>query len=409
MPEFFEVLPPQQAYHKLESSYTPRLKTEEIPTAEALDRVLAVDILSPEDLPAFPRSTMDGYAVRAEDVYGASEGLPAYLEVVGEVIMGAEPAFALRSGQAALIFTGGMLPRGANAVVMVENTQVLGEGVEVLRPVAVGENVIQVGEDIRQGTAVLARGHSLQPQDIGGLMALGIISVPVYRKPRVAIISTGDEVVSPGQKPPAGKVRDINTYTCAALTARAGGIPLLMGIIPDDRAALEDACRQGMEQADIVIISAGSSVSTRDLTAQVINSLGKPGILVHGVAIRPGKPTVLGVVENVPIFGLPGNPVSAVVLFTLFVAPTIRRLSGAPAASSGRTLTARLTHSIASVAGREDYVPVRLLEKQGELLAEPIFGKSNLIFTLVRAEGTVCVPLDQGGISAGDMVEVLIF
>ncbi len=387
----------------------PRLRTEEIPTADALDRVLAEDMVSPEALPAFPRSTMDGYAVLAEDVYGASEGLPAYLDVVGEVVMGAEPPFTLALGQAAIIFTGGMLPQGANAVVMVENTQKLGKGIEVLRPVAVGENVIQVGEDVLRGMPLFSKGHRLRPQDIGGLMALGIVRVPVYCKPRVAIISTGDEVVPPDWKAGGGKIRDINTYTCSTLTVRAGGIPIPMGIVPDDYDALLGACRRGMEQADVVIISAGSSVSTRDLTAQVINSLGEPGVLVHGIAIRPGKPTVLGVAKNIPVFGLPGNPVSAMVLFHLFVSPTIRRLSGDTSVSLARTVVARLTHNIASAPGREDYVQVRLKEEAGEILAEPIFGKSNLIFTLIRADGTVKVSLNKGGLSAGEMVEVHIF
>ncbi len=409
MTEFFEVLPPVEAYRKLESSYTPLLRKEEVSTSDALDRVLAEDILSPEDLPAFPRSAMDGYAVRAEDVYGASEGLPAYLEVVGEVTMGQEPSVAISSGRAVTIFTGGMLPKGANAVVMVENTQATGSGIEVLRPVAVGENVIQVGEDIRRGSGVLSKGHRLQPQDVGGLLALGVTRIAVYSRPRVAIISSGDEIVAPENEPPPGKIRDINTYTCATLTLRAGGVPIPLGIAADDYASLRDACVKGMAQADIVVISAGSSVSTRDLTAQVVNSLGKPGVLVHGVAIRPGKPTVLGVADGKPVFGLPGNPVSAMVLFGLFVTPTIARLSGAPTTTSNRIITAKLTHNIASAPGREDHVPVHLEEKEGEMLAEPIFGKSNLIFTLVCADGTVRVPLNKGGISAGEMVDVLLF
>ena len=409
MPEFFEVLPPQEAYKKFESSFMPHLHSEKVPTQEALDRVLSEDILSPEDLPAFPRSTMDGFAVLAEDVYGASEGLPAYLVIVGEVAMGAKPDITLASGQAARIFTGGMVPPGANAVVMVENTQEMDESIEVLRPVAVEENVIQVGEDVRRGMTLLSQGHRLRPQDVGGLLALGITQIPVYQRPRVALISTGDEVVSPDQKPTGGQVRDINTYTCAALTLQAGGTPIALGIIPDDYDALRDACLQGMEQADIVIISAGSSVSTRDLTAQVINSVGEPGVVVHGVSIRPGKPTILGIAGDLPIVGLPGNPVSAMVLFGLFVSPTIRRLSGELSGPLERTVPAMLTHNIPSATGREDYVPVHLTEAEGEWLAEPIFGKSNLIFILVRADGTIRIPLDKGGIPAGETVEVLLF
>jgi molybdopterin molybdotransferase len=307
------------------------------------------------------------------------------------------------------IATGGMLPDGADSVVMVENTQTVDSStIEVVRPVAPGENVLRVGEDVAHGAAVLPRGHRLRPQDLGGLAALGIVDMEVARCLRVAIISSGDEVVAPDQSPAPGQIRDVNTSTLSALVRRAGHDPIPMGIVPDDFDQLAALARTARDGADVVILSAGSSVSARDMTAEVLDSLGQPGVLVHGVALKPGKPTVLGVADGTPIFGLPGNPVSCMVTFDLFVAPTLARLSGATDVPR-RTLQARLTHNIASVAGREDYIQVRLEERDGELWADPVFGKSNLIYTLIRSVGLVKVDLDVGGVVAGQLVSVVLF
>ena len=410
MPELFTVLTPQEAYHRLEAHLSPAGKTERIATKEALGRVLAEDVLAPDNLPPFPRSAMDGYAVRAEDTFGASEALPAYLRVVGEVLMGSKSEIEILPGEAALVHTGGALAEGANAVVMVENTRKIDtSAVEVVRPVAVGENVLQVGEDIGKGKLLLRSGQFLRPQDIGGLLSMGIIEITVSQQVRVALMSTGDELVSPGMEPESGQVRDINTYTLSALTLGAGGVPLPLGIVKDDYQALRAAAERGLREADIVVISAGSSVSTRDMTAQVIDSLGKPGILVHGVSLKPGKPTILAVVNQKPVFGLPGNPASAMVTFDLFVVPAIYRLSGCNKPPIQSRLQARLVRNLPSAPGREDYVPVRLEEKDGVLWADPVFGKSNLISTLVEADGMAQVPLNKTGLSAGDMVTVRVF
>jgi molybdopterin molybdotransferase len=381
-----------------------------VPTAEALGRVLAEDLRSPSDLPSFPRSTMDGFAVRAADTYGASEALPAYLTVVGEVFMGRQPETRVSIAQAARIATGGMIPDGADAVVMVENTQeVDSTTIEVVRPVAPGENVIRIGEDVSAGAPLLARGQVLRPQDLGGLLALGIVEVEVARRLRVAILGSGDEVVAPDQEPGPGQIRDINSYTLAALVRRAGHQPLVLGIAPDVYAELESLARRALELAEVVIISAGSSVSTRDMTAEVIASLGQPGVLVHGVSLKPGKPTILAVADGRPVFGLPGNPVSCMVTFDLFVAPALYRLSGCADRPLSQTQAARLTRNLASAPGREDYIQVRLERRDGELWAEPVFGKSNLIYTLVRSDGLVKIDLDKGGLSAGELVEVRLF
>lgn len=411
MPEFFTVLPPDEALARLFDHLPPAPQTEIVPTTEALDRVTAEAIRAPGPLPAFPRSAMDGYAVRAPDTFGASQTLPAYLTVVGEVHMGAAPAFEVGPAQAALIHTGGMLPAGADAVVMLEVTQAARENeIEVLRAVAPGENVLRVGEDIAEGALMLPAGHWLRAQDLGGLSALGITQVAVACRPRVALIATGDEVAPPEAAIGPGQVRDVNSYSLAAQIARAGGIPVRRGIVRDDLEALRSAAAAALREAEALVLSAGSSVSVRDMTAEVINSLGRPGVLVHGVAVKPGKPTILAVADGRPVFGLPGNPVSAMVCADLFVAPAVYRLQGCAAEGPRRrSVRARLSHNVASLAGRVDYVPARLSQREGKLWAEPIFGKSNQIFTLVFADGMIVIPRDASGISQGEEVEVRLF
>jgi molybdopterin molybdotransferase len=410
MPEFFNVFAPDVALRSLLDRLQKRVVTEIVPTSQALGRVTAEAVLAAEHLPAFPRSTMDGYAVRARDTFGASESLPAYLEVVGEVHMGQAPDITLTTGQAAVAYTGGMLAHSADAVVMVENTQKIdATSIEVLRPVAPGENVIQVGEDVRSGEAIVSAGSLLRPQDIGGLVALGITEVQVRCRPRVAIVSTGDEIVSPETTPAPGQIRDINTYTLAALVEQAGSMPVPMGVVQDDYEAQRRVAVKALTQADMLIFSAGSSVSSRDMTVQVLQSLGPPGVLVHGLAHRPGKPTIIALIEDTPAFGLPGNPVSAMIVFRLLVRPTLYALTGCTQVPQSQTVQARLTKNIPSVTGREDHVQVRLFHADGRLHAEPVFGKSNLIYTLIRADGVVVVPLDEGGLYAGAEVPVQLY
>ncbi len=409
MPELFQVLTPGEALHRLLQHLKAALPAEDIPVQEALGRILAADIFSPIELPTFPRSNMDGYAVRAQDTFGASDGLPAYLKLGGEVPMGETPRASVRPGEGARIPTGAMVPEGADAVVMVEHTQEVDPStIEVTRPVAPGENVVQVGEDVTRGSRLLPKGHSIRPQDVGGLLGVGTLTVSVVRRPRVVIIATGDEVVPPPVEPGPGQVRDINTYTIATLVLEAGGIPLPLGIIRDDYDALREAAESGITHGDALIISAGSSVSTRDMTAAIIGTLGRPGVLVHGVALKPGKPTILAVCGDKPVFGLPGNPVSTFVTFDLFVRPALYHLASSAPPKRG-TVQARLTKNVASAFGREDYVPVRLLEQGGEVLAEPVYGKSNLIYTLVKAHGLITISLNVGGLSAGETVEVRRF
>lgn len=413
MPEFLNLLPPSEALAKLDGQLAYSPVPEEIETVQALGRVTVSPILAPHPLPAFPRSTVDGFAVRAADTYGASESLPAYLQVAGEVAMGEAPDFSLSPAWCALIHTGGMLPAGADAVVMVEHTQsVSPEEVEILRAVAVGENVLKVGEDVAAGQEVIPAGVRLRPAEIGGLMALGLTRVQVSKKPRVGIISSGDEIVSPEVEIRPGQVRDVNSYTLSTLVEQAGGMPVRFGIVPDRAAELREAARQALSACDLLVITAGSSASARDLTAEVINSLGEPGVLVHGVEVRPGKPTILAACgrgeQAKAVIGLPGNPVSALVIAGLFVVPIVERLLGLRHPRPRPQVRARLSLNLPSQAGREDWVPVRLVASQGGYLAEPVFGKSNLIFTLARADGLICIPPAATGLSAGESVDVFL-
>ena len=411
MPEFLNLLPPAKALNKFLDHLPITIRKENLPTSLALGRVTAEAVLALQSLPEFNRSTMDGYAVSAADTHGVSESLPVYLTLIGEVPMGGSPDFRVEKGQCALIHTGGMLPPGADSVVMVEHTQTArSHEIEVLRSVASGENVIEVGEDVKRGQEVISQGVKLRPAEIGGLMALGITEVVVSQRPHVGILSSGDEVIPPDQQPSPGQVRDINTYTLGALVEQAGAIPHKYGIIPDKREDMLRTVRKAKEECDMVIVTAGSSASTRDLTAEVMDAQGEPGVLVHGVNVKPGKPTILAVVEDRPLIGLPGNPVSALVIAGLFVTPILRVMTGLPRNAIRPTVSAQLTLNVASKTGRENWVPVRMhLSETGNYLAEPIFGKSNLIFTLVKADGLIRIPEAVNGLNANEDVLVYLF
>lgn len=421
MPEFLTLLPPNEARMLLLSHLAAlTIDPESIDMLHALGRFTASDIFAPHPLPDFPRTTVDGYAVRAKDTFGASDSLPAYLTLIGEVPMGDSPSFEIGAGQCALIHTGGMLPDGADAAVMIEYTQSIGKGgsrsapigeIEIFKSVADGENIICIGEDVAQGQLVIPKGTVIRPAEIGGLMALGFTSINVAKKPRVGLISTGDEVIDPSQSPRPGQVRDINSYTLGALVEKAGGTAIRYGIFSDNFQVLKEAAAQALSECDVLIITAGSSASTRDMTAEVIRTLGEPGVLVHGINTRPGKPTILGVCNGKAVIGLPGNPVSALVNGYLFVVPVIEKLLGALPKPKA-TVQAELTVNLSSQAGREDWWPVKLVVSgQSSVisyLAEPIFGKSNLIFTLASADGLLRIHPDATGLSAGEVVEVML-
>jgi molybdopterin molybdotransferase len=378
----------------------------------AYGRVLSKDILSPEDLPGFPRTSVDGYAIRAKDSFGATESLPALLEIVGEVGMGQIPATTVGPGQAVRISTGGMLPKGADSVVMVEYCHLLDQTtLEVSRAVSPQENVIQADDDFKKGASVLQKGWRLRSQDVGVLAGLGVTDVAVHRKPKVAVISTGDEVIPVQEKPKPGQVRDINTYTVSAFCVEQGAEPVPLGLCRDDFEQLRSMLLKGFETADTVWISGGSSVGTRDLTLKVFESIEGTELLVHGISISPGKPTILAKKGATAIFGLPGHTASAMVVAEIFLAPFLARLGGEMSSPDKmqNKVAARLSRNLESASGRDDFIRVKLIREDGVWIAEPIFGKSGLISTLVEADGLLRIDRNTEGLYQGQQVEVMKF
>ncbi len=387
------------------------LEKQTVPLMEALGRYLAEDLISPEDLPPFARATMDGYAVQARDVFGARESEPVLLRLKGEIPMGTAPDFVLEPGEASRIATGGMLPEGADAVVMVEYTEEIGELVEIRRPVSPGENVILKGEDAKASEILLSQGTKLTPGKIGLLASAGITQIPVRRPPQVAIISTGDELVPPQERPAPGQIRDVNSYSLGAAVREAGGIPLLMGIIPDEIKDLFQAIKRALDQADVVLISGGSSVGVRDYTLRCLSDLPGAELICHGIAVRPGKPTILARVGNKAVFGLPGQMVSALLIFYLLVRPLLLHLQGASEKDLKlASVRARASRNIPSAQGREDYIRVKLYRDQDQnLWAEPIFRRSGLISSMAQADGLLRIPERNEGIYQGEEAEVFLF
>lgn len=408
MPEFLSLVTPEEALDLLFRHLEVDRCFEIISTDQALGKITAETICSPQDLPEFRRSTVDGYAVLARDTHGASEGLPSYLKLTGEIPMGEEPGFSITSPQCGLIHTGGMLPEGADAVVMLEDTQLLKTGeIEIYKPVAAGDNLIEIGEDIKKGSVVIPSGTRLRPAEIGGLMALGITEVEIVKPPLIGVISSGDEVIPPDRKPRLGQVRDINSHTLGTLIEEFGARIVHYGIIPDNRNTLHGVMTRALGECDHLIVTAGSSASARDLTAEVMNELGNPGVIVHGLQIKPGKPTILALAERKLMIGLPGNPVSALVIAQVMIKPILAYLMGLDNPRPRPVVEAEITVNLASQAGREDWIPVRLIEvSPGTWQAEPVFGRSNLIFVLARADGLVRIPPAVTGLEAGETVSV---
>ncbi len=407
MDSFFNVISIQEAVGLAGRFET--VGTETVALEDACGRVLAADVRADLDIPGFDRATMDGYAVKAAATFGASESSPAFLTVVGEVRMGKAADVAVGPGQAVRIATGAMLPPGADAVVMIEHTERLDDtAIEVYKSVAPGQHVIEAGEDVACGQVVLAAGRRIRPQEAGILAAAGCRQVEVFRKPKVGIVSTGDELVAADQVPGPGQVRDINSYSLAGQVQENGALPVAFGIAGDDPQDLEEKCRRALEAIDMLLISGGSSVGNRDFTIQVLESLPQSRILVHGISISPGKPTILATCAGKPVWGLPGHAVSAMVVMTAVVRPFIDRLAGLERTRYLEpTVPARLTRNLASAQGRVDYVRVRLRRTADGLLeAVPILGKSGLIRTMVEADGLVAIEQHSEGLDAGAMVNV---
>ncbi len=380
-----------------------------LPLDEALDRIVAQDITAQENLPPQPRSVMDGFAVRAADTFGASPSMPTYLEISGQVDMGEIPQGQVEQGKCYRIATGGFLPQGADAVVILEDTVPINETtIEVVQGVGPGSHIIKTGEDIAQGETAISRGHKLRPQDLGLLAGLGITEVTVTPRVRVGIVSTGDEIIAPSMAMVPGKIRDCNATTLAALVRRIGGEPHNYGIVKDVREIFFPALEKAAAENDVVLFSGGSSVGVRDLGEQAVAALGPPGIFLHGVALKPGKPLLVGFSDKTLLVGLPGHPVSAMTCFHLFIAPAIKKLSGETLRPEmpTATVTAQLSRNVNSAAGRRDVIRVRLIRNADDtLLAEPIMGKSGAISTLSRADGYVIIEEDKQGLAQGSITE----
>lgn len=382
---------------------------EAVPLERVSGRILCEDIHAFDDIPGFTRSTVDGYAVVSSDTAAAGDGIPVFLTIKERVAMGEPAQSVINSGECAVVPTGGMLPAGADAVVMVEYSEPFGDnGVALYQSAANGENVVQRGSDARTGDLLLRRGKALLPQDIGALAAAGITAVPVYAPLRLAIISTGDELVPPDKTPGPGQVRDINTYALRALAEKNGFCVTSAIVVPDDESALEAAMRDALGKCDIIAVSGGSSRGDKDATEKIIDKVTSSGVFTHGLAVKPGKPTILGYesATGTLLAGLPGHPVSAMMIFELLFCRLYRELTGA---SRPPAVPARLTCNIASSPGKLTCWPA-VLEPEGcGYSASPVFGKSGLITTLTKADGYFTVDRDREGLEAGSQVMVHLF
>jgi molybdopterin molybdotransferase len=409
--KIFTALPTvDDAIGRFLAAVLPRPRGAEVVRVErALGRVAAQDIVAPEDLPPFDRPTVDGYAVRSADTEQASADARAVLRVVGDLRMGHATRLAIVAGQAARIPTGGMLPEGADAVVMQEHCERLGDIVAVRRAARAGDNVIRRAEDVRRGEVVVPAGTRLRPQELGLLAGLGIVGVPCYLPPRVAIFPTGDEVVPADHTPMTGQVRDMNSHSLAGQVMRLGATALTGAILPDEPGPVEKALRDAMRSVEVLLVSGGSSVGARDVLAEVVSRLGSPGMLVHGVAIKPGKPTLLALCDGKVVVGLPGHPVSSMTVFEVFVRPVLEAMLGLrPDLRGARRMPTALARAVRAPTERDEFVRVRVDWKDGTPLAYPVVGKSGMITTMTRADGYIRVPMGTT-LEIGARVEVYMF
>lgn len=406
----FEVKSVQETFQLIQDQFKPYpLEEELVSIDQALGRILSRDVSSLEDMPSFHRSSVDGYAVVARDTFGVSESMPAQLHLVGEVSMGLKPDFVLRPGESAYIPTGGELPMGADSVVMVEYSEDFGDGdIFLNKSVAPGNNVIFRGDDVAAGQVVLKKGQRIRPQDLAMLAGLGQEQIYTQKKLRIGIISTGDEVISIDETPSGSQIRDMNSYGVLALSQKLGLDATLYGIVHDDFQAIDGLVRKALEENEVVVISGGSSMGTKDVTVKVIDGLGEPGVLLHGIAVKPGKPTILGRVENKAVMGLPGHPASAFVIFQIFARHLVRSMEGS-LDEWMPFVEAELSLNYPSNHGREEYLSVALEQHQGRLVAIPLFGKSGMISLMTKADGYVHIKRESEGLNKGQTVRVVLF
>ena len=396
---------PEEVLDLMQNAFAAIADIEYVDLANAIGRVLAEEIAAEEYVPDFNRSTVDGYAVHAKDTFGCSEAIPAMLQVAGEVLMGQNAEFAIGMDECGIVPTGGALPEGADSVIMLEYTEHYGDGlIGVGKSTAPGDNVIFRGDDVYPGKVVLQKGRVLSAQDIGALAAIGKVSVPVRKKLITGIISTGDELVPANETPLPGQVRDVNSYMLSAMLEAFGVQTVNYGIVVDDTVLLAEKMAQAVESCDLVLISGGSSVGVKDATCSMIASMGK--LLVHGIAMKPGKPTILGKIQNKPVFGLPGHPVAAYFVAKLFVLPVVAILT--ERTMTQYTVTAMLSESISANQGRAQYHCCHLAQEDGKVIAYPIRAKSGLITTLAGADGYFCIARDCEGLPKGAPVQVVV-
>jgi len=408
MSRFLRVMTLEEALGKLKKHWRPRLKVIDVALDEAGGLALAEDVVSKLDVPPFDRASVDGYAVHASDTFGVGEDSPVRLECVGRLPAGAWLRVELRAGECLEIATGAPLPRGADAVVMVEHAVVRKNIVKVYRAVAPGENVARRGSEVKRGATVLRAGQRLSSPSIGTLAAIGFKKVKVYKRPRVAVISSGAELRAPGSRLGRGQVYDVNGLAICRAIEECGGEAEYLGIARDRPSQIAGLVRKGLSGSDVVVISGGSSAGARDIVPSVVDSLGRPGVIVHGLALKPGKPTFIAVIRGKPVFGLPGYPVSALIIFDQLIAPQLRRMAGLSQLER-RTVRAKLSMKILSARGRREFVPVELVRGSEGLSARPILKGSGAITVLSEADGYIEVPLEEEIIGEGKIVEVVLF
>ena len=405
---FFDVISVKEARERLMENFKAyQFETEEIPLLEATNRVLAEDVYSNIDVPEFNRSTVDGYAIKSKDSYGANEAIPSLFNILGEVNMGEVPEYEVKTGEAVYVPTGGMIPEGADGMVMIEYTEKLDDQtLMVYRPISVNENMVLRGEDIGKGDLALRKGKRISPETMGVLAALGIGKVKVYRKPKFYIISTGDEIIDLDEELKLGKIRDINSYTLHSLITRLGGQVVGRAIVKDDYELLRGEVEKAVKISDIVLLSGGSSVGSRDYTHKVIDSFRGRGVFVHGISIKPGKPTIIGEGEGRLIVGLPGHPVSSIIVFKAIVEDYVNKKMGV--VDFIPKTKAIMDFNFPSSPGNETYQMVKLQEKDGKLYATPSFGKSGMITLLSNSDGYIIIKPHEEGVYKGEEREVYL-
>jgi molybdopterin molybdotransferase len=406
--ELLKLVTVKEAKEIIEKNISFKPGIEKISILNSLGRILAEDIYAPENVPDFRKSTVDGYAVISGDVFGASESLPAILKLVGEVKIGTEPTLDIMPGECMYVPTGGMLPKSADTVVMIEYTEKLDdETILVNKPAAPFQNIIEIGEDVKKGELILKKGTKLRPYEIGVLSSLGILEVEVYKKVKVGIISTGDEIVDPKEKINKGQVRDINSYLLYSLCLEEGAEPILYGIVKDDYEKLREKLQAAISECDLVLMSGGSSAGNKDETLRVISSFENSNIFIHGVAIRPGKPTIVGKVGDKFIFGLPGHPLACAVIFKTLVIHYLDRIRNFE--REEYPVECRFAVNYHKAEGRAEFLPVSIKEVEGKLIAYPTYYESGLISRFAKSFGYVYIEKELEGISEGQIVKVYKF